>query len=88
MCRVYAYVQESTSGAPSKDHVICSGLKRETTVYTSKSNIITVRMNTQGPLQGEGDEETTPQYLIRYEGNSACLRNEDIQCLYNEEKPR
>ena len=68
ICRVYAHVQESIGGKPGKDHVVCSGLKRDTTVYTSKTNVITVQMQSQGPVIGEGNQETTPQYLIRYEG--------------------
>ena len=67
---MYAHVQENIGGHPGKDHVICSGLKRETAVYTSKTNVITVQMMSQRTVIGEGDEETTPQYLIRYEGKT------------------
>ena len=70
ICRVYAHVQETVDGRPSKDHVVCSGFNRETTVYTSKSSSVTVQMQAQGPMLGgsEDEEEIIPQFLIRYEG--------------------
>ena len=65
ICRVYAHVHETIDGQPSKEHVVCSGLKRETTVYTSKTNVATVQLQSQGPDTGENGQ---PQFLIRYEG--------------------
>ncbi len=63
-CRVYATVREQ---GVAKSETICGGEKRFKHIYTSRTNMIEIR------VVGQDTSSSQQQFLLQYEGNDNIL---------------
>ena len=67
VCYEIAEIKEATGNR--KRITMCDGLKRETTIYVSKSNVVTIQFVSGATLRSLG------AFLLKYQGKLALVDN-------------